>query len=648
MKITIKNLKIRNFKAIRNLEITDFPEELSIRGANETGKSSIVDAFNWLFFGKNSEDKAEFNIKTIENGEALHKIDHEVEVLMDVDGVESTYKRVYREKWTKKRGEETKEHTGHETLYFVNEVPLSQSEYKVKVNSMISEDLFKLLTSPLYFNSLKWDRRREILFGLTEEIQDIDIAGSQPEFVKLIGMLGVNKRIDEYKRELASKRLKLKRSLDEIPSRVDEANRNMPEQPDIIAINKEIAAIEIHIAEVNEIIEDHASKYNSANESNLDIRTKIDAKKNTIQLKESQFKQSGIKSINEAQESRVKLTGEVQVLQRKIDNLKTPIQDKKNYITELEGKLTTLRADWVKLSAEEMPEFKEEEKVCPTCKRPLEIDTEAEKDKFKESWAKAKVDTLNTINENGSLKTTIIKEQKAEILVFEADLGKLTEEIVEKEKQRDAIVLTEPSEIKITTEQVAEIEKYQKEIQVLTGQIIQVTKPDNTTLIQKRSEYQLAIDAQRAMLAVQDTIENTKKRIAELLESEKSYAKQIADLEKMQFTVTRFEKAKVDAIEAKINKMFTHVRFRMFKKLINEGMEPCCDTLYKGVPFPDLNSAGKIWAGLDIINTLSDYNDVYAPIWNDNRESTSEIPEMKAQIINLYVDPSCRKLTFNN
>ena len=44
---------------------------------------------------------------------------------------------------------------GHETHFYFNEVPLSKSEYELKVKSLISEDVIKLITNPLYFNTIK-------------------------------------------------------------------------------------------------------------------------------------------------------------------------------------------------------------------------------------------------------------------------------------------------------------------------------------------------------------------------------------------------------------------------------------------------------------------------------------------------------------
>jgi hypothetical protein len=75
----------------------------------------------------------------------------------------------------------------------------------------------------------------------------------------------------------------------------------------------------------------------------------------------------------------------------------------------------------------------------------------------------------------------------------------------------------------------------------------------------------------------------------------------------------------------------------MFSTLINGGIEEACECLVGGVPYNDVNSAGKIQAGIDIINTLSAHYSISAPIWIDNRESTNKIPATQSQIINLIV-----------
>ena len=100
--ITLKKLKIENFKKIKSLEI-DFNEKTSIHADNGVGKTTIFDSFTWLLFGKDSLGSAQFDIKTLdENNNPVHKKEHSVEAVILCDSDEHTIKRVYREKWTKK------------------------------------------------------------------------------------------------------------------------------------------------------------------------------------------------------------------------------------------------------------------------------------------------------------------------------------------------------------------------------------------------------------------------------------------------------------------------------------------------------------------------------------------------------------------
>jgi hypothetical protein len=83
--------------------------------------------------------------------------------------------------------------------------------------------------------------------------------------------------------------------------------------------------------------------------------------------------------------------------------------------------------------------------------------------------------------------------------------------------------------------------------------------------------------------------------------------------------------------------MFKLAKFKLFEVQINEGIKDCCETLLNGVPFSDLNNAARINVGLDIINTISTFRNVSAPIFIDNRESINELTPTNAQIINLIV-----------
>ncbi len=103
-------------------------------------------------------------------------------------------------------------------------------------------------------------------------------------------------------------------------------------------------------------------------------------------------------------------------------------------------------------------------------------------------------------------------------------------------------------------------------------------------------------------------------------------------------------RTKVRILDDKINSKFKLARFKMFNVLINGGIEECCETIYNGVPYSDLNKGAKIQIGLDIIRTLQDHYNFSCPVWIDNRESIIKIPEMDCQIISLIVNGDDKKL----
>lgn len=102
------SLRLENFKGIKELEINIDGENISIYGDNATGKTTIADAFSWLLFGKDSKDRAKFGIKTLDSaGNVIHNLEHGVYAMLEIDGETVELERVYKEKWTKKRGTAT-------------------------------------------------------------------------------------------------------------------------------------------------------------------------------------------------------------------------------------------------------------------------------------------------------------------------------------------------------------------------------------------------------------------------------------------------------------------------------------------------------------------------------------------------------------
>lgn len=234
MQIKLDKLTLSNFKGIKSLEIDFNGKNADISGQNATGKTTIVDAFTWLLFDKDSNDKKDFNIKTIdENGNVIHGLEHSVTAILDISGTRIELKKSYYEKWTKQRGSVDKVFTGHTTDYFVDGVPVKKSEYADKIASIVSEDIFKLLANPLYFNDqLHWQKRRELLFQVCGDVSDDDVISQKPKLAELKGILG-NHKIDDYKKNINSRKRKVNDELEKIPVRIDEVVKGKPDLKEI-------------------------------------------------------------------------------------------------------------------------------------------------------------------------------------------------------------------------------------------------------------------------------------------------------------------------------------------------------------------------------------------------------------------------------
>ena len=188
--VKINKLKLTNFKGIRNLTIDFESEESFIYGDNGTGKTTVFDAFVYLLFGKDSQDRTSFEVKTLDkDNNVIPKIEHEVEAVITVDDETIELRRILREKWVTRRGTTEAEFSGNETIYEWNGVPMNAGDYSNKISSIVDEKLFKMITNPAAFNSLKWQDQRNVLIDIAGHITDEDVAKGNIDFEALISKL---------------------------------------------------------------------------------------------------------------------------------------------------------------------------------------------------------------------------------------------------------------------------------------------------------------------------------------------------------------------------------------------------------------------------------------------------------------------------
>lgn len=634
MKLT--KLELLNFKGLKAFTI-NFKGDVIIRGDNATGKTTVFDSVCWLLFGKDSLDRADFEIKTIEAGEPIPKVNHEVTGTFTLDeGGTVELKRVYREKYSSPRGGEVTM-TGHTTDYFVDGVPKKEKEYKEIVNSLVDENIFKLITNPLYFNeTYSWQNRRKLLLEMCGDISDEDVIAEYSELKALTDILSGHS-VDDHRKVVAAKKTAINKELDMIPVRIDEALRGKPsiDTPrDILIQEISLATTTLEALEADKALLVNGHAVVDTRAELRDVQRRLMARESELQMEYK--KQSALKSneydmvVSELNN----LSSKVESTKHRLDTSNRDIQRIESVIDELMHQRQQVNEDVFVMDIDE---------ACPTCGQKLPAEQiQAAREKAETKFNLRKSKQLEELNQSIELKQQDIENIKKrdaglepvetlEALIKAKELVKQT--ITDEIGQLTAPVLDDDSiyadlkaeefmlQMKLDesntdhSEEIADIDKR-----------IAATKEHRINLETELNKYE---EAKRI-----DT------RVAELESQQAELAAEKSKLDEASYLMDEFIKAKVNMLEDVINSRFKLARFKMFNVRLNSNVEECCETTYKGVPYRSMNNAARINIGLDIINALTSYFKVNAPVFIDNAEAVTEFVPVNSQTIKLLVDES--------
>ena len=676
MIINLKKLSIVNFKGIKSLDI-DYSHTTSIYGDNATGKTTIFDAFLWLFFGKNCEGISQFEVKRLdEKNNFIKDIESEVTAIIHVDNQEIAIKKVLRQKWVTRRGEIGANYNGDENVYFWNDVPYKESEFKAKIKTIVDELLFRLITNPFYFNSLKWQERRNTLIDIAGNISNDDVFNScitvsnKGQFNSLINALNQGKSVDEFKREIAAKKKKIKDEAENIPSRIDEVKRGMPEQNNFEILKVQFKGLKDSQLEVQNKLNDAASAQTEENNRRTliirDHNQKVQDSQQQMFTCENKMRTIQFEAKQKATEEGSQLASEIksitaQINDKTAEKLKysTSIAQLEASVKEKNSYVDNLRMEYETTDAKELV-FDDQNFHCPACKQSLpETDVESKKEELTKNFNNSKRNSLeviinnatNTKQEITALNERIAKGQTIiDGLIIEIDqlnfkLASLNEQAEKPVQSIDTIVndlLFANAEYQDLFNQVKTLKET-----VIVEPTFSPTASNDELKLKLNSINDQILELQKE-LNKEDLLKKCEDRVIELKDQESKLAQELADLEGTEFAIMQFTKAKVDEIERKINGRFQFVKFKMFDTQVNGGEVECCETLVNSngsfVPFTDANNAAKINAGIDIINTLCKHYNIYAPIFIDNRESVTRLIDSDSQIVNLIVSEQDKKL----
>ena len=636
MKIKLRSILIENFKGIKSLDI-DFADVTQVFGRNATGKTTIADAFFWLLFDKDSTGSSTFAIRPKDkDGVDIDNLDIKVEGTLDVDGEIITLTKTQKQKWTKHRGSTAPTFEGNVNLYEINSYPAKKSEYEQKIHSLIDESLFKLITNPRTFPSMKWQDQRKVLMEFVSEITDADILDTDAEKYEPIRVDVLAAGADKA-REKANSILKaLKKEQIEYPVRVDEASRNLSDGEED---RSNLVWQKGEVEEELNIIQNERNGLSNASKVVTDIQSEIMQKRRRMaeiersaMLQDEKKNLEATKAANDALMAIRKAENERDVLANKRAFLLAAIKENEKAKSELAGKYRECAAKT----------FPESDTICPTCKRPFEPERIAE---LKSSFKANKDKQIEDLNQMGFELKDKIQAAMGEVKQIEQQISGYTSDIDGMNRKWEELRVAADKPIRTDLKTIPEYQELQAGIDELDRKLASLEDQSavREELNNRESAAREKIDAINAALAKIDANERLMERIEQLKAEQRECGQKVADQEQIVYLLDEFVMAKMNLLSDRINAKFKKVRFKLWEQLINGGIKETCtmqiNTNGSYVDYSDANNAAKIIGGLDVIEALSELYGVEAPIFLDNAEAIDSYntPKTSAQLILLEV-----------
>ena len=637
----ILSLTLENFRSIKNMTVNFDGKDADVLGANGTGKTTIANAICWLLIDRPATEEADFTPKTAGTHGVNHKASMEIEL---ADGQRITLAKDFYEKWTRKRGAAAEEFTGNVTDYYVDGVKSKKKEYTETLETACGIDLerVKMLMVLGYFSdSMKTDDKRRILFEMAGEFTDADVIAQSEDlhdlerFLTIPGNSDKSYAIEQWRKIAAEQRSKLNKDLELLPTRIDEASKNVAENvEDMEALNAELNRLE----EKKSSLEEQKRRLSTEDGQQEATRAAIAGLEVDLAKQRAAYIEQSASANRELNADIDHMNDVKRDVSDKLDNLKRKHQNNIEQLKRMQERRKALMEEYAEVAARQWDAGAE---ICPTCHRQLPPEQVEElRAAFNEEKSAEKED----INHRGQeCSKDKIDALTAEIDIQAADITAMENTVKEMEDRIGSLkaIITMPPPFE-ETEECKEITSRMEELR--DRQRLGQSAADGTSNAYDRDIQTVRdeIASVNMRIAKAKASEDSRKRVGELRQELKQAAEQIENLEYGIHLCEEFVRIKARMVTDSINEHFKFVRFVLFRDQINGGLREICEPTIRNkdgewVEYRSVNYAAQVNAKLDIVTTLSKHYGVHLPIIMDQGESVSTPLNVDTQLIRLIV-----------
>lgn len=636
-KIELKEMTLTDFKGQPEKKVV-FGHRTIVSGQNGCGKTTLADAFMWVFCDKDYSLRSNPDVRPDDGRECLPRVD----IDLVIDG-----KPVSVSKYQK----QSKSKTGAISLsneFVVNDVKMGKEKFQNAMKERgFDFDNFLNLAHIDVFAGVKDKDARTLLLSMPDKESETDLAIAKviPECKDIVTKMETEaKTVAEIEAGAKTDLKKAETRLKEIPSeikgkeelKVDYDTAELELQKN--ALQEEISGIEEQISKAgNGRASEIKAELSGLGIQKYALESKasdgISTKRTAIQIK-----------INSLQSER-NLTSSS--LNAKTSELETLRENKKGILKTLQDSRTEYPkikdSEWddSELKKIEAETFDEADTICPTCGQELpaekvdELKASFEQKKqerigqqlkAKEKWEQDKKHRLDEIIKTGNKASADMKEAHKKEETLTSEIAGLTERLEqiknsldEKNKELEAI----PAEPDLS--QNAE---YQQILADIKAKEQELASLDDGEEAKKQLDEQLKAKKEELAAVNQKIGEaNNNVRIDEQIEkleaSRKEYSQKKADAQMILDELKTLSMAKNTALEDAVNQYFDGVRVKLFDTQKNGEVVDACiwyvqdkDGNWKKL-IGNANTALSMKGKIAIIDGLQKFYGVSYPVFAD-------------------------------
>lgn len=640
MQAKIKSLHLENFKGVKSADYIFDGKNASVIGQNGAGKTTLFTAYMWLMADKDSDLKSNPNIRPLDTEECTPR----VEVVFGIDGKEITAAKIQKctIKKSKTGGADT---ISLSNSYEVNSVEYGERDFKKKMAEYgFDFDLFLPLSHPDVFTSQKSADMRKVLFGMTSEKSDYEIAcdtkGAQnvalllesytAEEVKAMQNATLRKIREGYGKDGEILRAKIE-GMEQSKTDIDVAELELLKN----SLNEQIAENKAKQADISKEFEEQQKASDGVIELQCELND-LKRKANEELIKQKKSLQS---QIDEKNEYLFNIGNGIQKNNREIYGYEQDIESR-------EKERKRLLEQWNSVNAEV---FDENTAICPTCHRKLPSD---ERERLLSTFEKSKAERLTAINKKGlEVKEDIENAQSMIPKLREcnkdnlANKEKLEKEVADIENQLselpESIDISDRPEVQEIQRQIAE-----KEQAMSNGNSAEEIRQDLRFELNDLQNNLVEVEKQIALAQKNIQIDDD---ISKLKEKQKSFEQQKADCERILYQLDMVNKRKNELLTDEVNSHFKLVKFRLFDYLKNGNVVDDCEPTIDGKSLKDhSNGALRVLAKLDIVDGLQRFYGQHYPVFAEDFSLVTDNTEcridMDCQLIKLVAKKGVNEL----